>query len=211
MITLGLDASLRQFGWSVYCGSFSEPLIDRGRFCTESSSLFVDRYILLRDNLSRLIKIVQPSFVGVEYPVFNALYSEGLYGLFLFSCEALRKNKCNTVFFSPGQVKAQARFHLGRPGKWKMQKADMVEAALKHSGDPRKWNHNEADAYWVANLTHRFSEFYHSRITELDLNPVEKHLFLNIKIFKKGVNKGKKKITGVFYREDERFFLWGNE
>jgi hypothetical protein len=133
-----------------------------------------------------------------------------MYGLFLYSCEALKSEFCDVVFFSPLQVKAHARNHLQRPKGWSMDKADMVEAVKLHSGDKTRWNHNEADAYWVAYAAYRFWELYESGWDEekLSLNEVEQSQFLNIKKYVRGKKKGKVEKKGIAFREDDRFFLW---
>jgi hypothetical protein len=134
-----------------------------------------------------------------------------MYGLFLFSCEALRSEKKDVVFFSPSQVKAHAREFLGRPKGWKMAKPDMVEAAKKHSGARKVWNHNEADAYWVASSAARFWQHYDGLIPEADLTPVERAEFLAVHAYTRGKKAGKVVRSGILYREDERFFLWSEE
>jgi hypothetical protein len=153
--------------------------------------------------------------VGCEYPIFNDLYSEGMYGLFLFTSEALRASKVNLVFFSPPQVKAHARDFLARPlvdGKlWTMQKGDMVEAAREDTGGTGQWNHNEADAYWVARAAGRFWSFLNGDITDADLTPPERSQFTKIHTFTRGKRAGRTAKTGIAYREDERFFRWAQE
>ena len=149
--------------------------------------------------------------MGQEYPIFNDLYSEGMYGLFLFSCEAVKKEKQDVVFFSPGQVKSHAHdflVHQGdRPKKWKMEKPDMVEAAQKASKGGR-WNHNEADAFWVAKAASRFWLLYSEQLDPEDLTQVERDQFLKIHKFKRGKNAGKTVKKGILHKEDNRFFVW---
>lgn len=210
---LGLDPSLTNFGWALF-DSEAQGLarcVERGRFQTSAKTLFVDRYVEQRTSLRLLVQRLGISRVGVEYPVFNDLYSEGMYGLFLYTCEALRLEKCDVVFFSPGQVKAHAKFFLGRPPKWKMEKPDMVEAAKKDAGGTGRWNHNEADAYWVARSASRFWDFFEDRLAVTDLTIPEKHQFASIHTYEKGKRAGETVERGILYREDERFFQWSKE
>ena len=109
----------------------------------------------MRQRLISLITEHNVDRVGIEYLIFNALWSEGMYGLFL-SCEALYESKVDVVFFTPPQVKALARESLGRPKGWKMLKVDMVDTAKKDNNTKARWNHNEADAYLVARSAGRF-------------------------------------------------------
>jgi len=147
--------------------------------------------------------------MGVEYPVFKDLYSEGMYGLFLYTCEALRAEKIDVVFFSPGQVKAHARDFLGRPAGWKMTKPDMVEAAKKAEGVVM--NHNEADAFWIARTASRFWQFHDGEISIEDLTATEAKQFLDFRKITKGKRAGQMEVKGILFREDERFFRWSEE
>lgn len=206
MIVLGLDPSLTNYGWAVHDtrAQGSARCIRRGRFQTPASMLFVDRYREMRENVYNLTQTVQPNRVGIEFPVFNDLWSEGMYGLFLFSCEGLRLGGADVVFWSPMQVKAHARDSIKRPPKWKMQKADMVEAAQTDTDTTVSWNHNEADAYLVARLAGRFWDLYEGNLTEANLTDTERKYFTEIKS-----RPGKPDVyRGLMYREDERFFLW---
>jgi len=210
MRVLGLDPSLTQFGWAVHdtaetgrarCGA-------RGRFRTSSKTLFIDRYVQMRTNLRSLLQEIGPMRVGLEFPVFNDLWSEGMYGLFLFSCEALRLEGRDVVFFSPGQIKRHAADFLDRPRGWKMKKGDMVEAARTDTGGKGRWNHNEADAYWVARAAARFWQVHDDLLTPEELTEAEAHQFLRIHTYKRGKRAGQTVRKGILHREDERFFLW---
>lgn len=208
MRILGIDPSLTNFGWAI-CNTEFDPgdprrCEARGRFITPSNMLYIRRYMTIRKLLQDLILKHQPEKMGVEYPVFSALYSEGMYGLFLFCSESLYLAKQDVVFWSPMQVKAHARETIIRPAKWKMLKPDMVEAAKADAG-PGVWNHNEADAYLIARLSGRFWMFQGGYIKASDLTPIETKYFTEIRVDK---TTGKEKKTGVLYREDERFFQW---
>jgi Holliday junction resolvasome RuvABC endonuclease subunit len=212
MRILGVDPSLTNYGWAIHDDSYPVGSPDRcevrGRFKTPSKMEFVVRYMTMRDSLRDLIREYKPDRVGIEYPVFNNLYSEGMYGLFLYTCEALRSEHMDVVFWSPLQAKAHARDSIDRPKGWKMDKADMVEAAKKDVGGGRNWNHNEADAYLVAVLSGRFWKFFDGALQEGGLTPTEFRYFTAVHTFKKGKRAGKTIKKGVIHREDERFFRW---
>ena len=210
MIVLGLDPSLTNFGWALHDteAEGAKRAIAKGRFQTSRKDLFIDRYTDLRSRLGLLIKEHQPDRISCEYPVFGEIYSEGMYGLFLFTCEAIRKADKDVVFFSPGQLKAHARFFLKRPEGWDMKKPDMVEAAQKNSGGKGRWNHNEADAYWASVAGGRFWSLFEEKIPLDSLSPVEKSQFTKIHTFKRGKKAGKTVQPGILFREDERFFQW---
>jgi hypothetical protein len=211
MRILGLDPSLSNYGWALHDNSFpvGDPrrCVARGRFQTKSRMEFVTRYMTMRESLRALIQEHQPDKVGVEYPIMNAMYSEGMWGLFLYTCEALRSEHMDAVFWSPLQAKAHARDTLDRPKGWKMDKVDMVEASKKDAGSGR-WNHNEADAYLVAVLSGRFWEFYTGGLKEGGLTPTESRYFTAVHTYQRGKKAGKTIKKGVIFREDERFFRW---
>lgn len=212
MRILGFDPSLTNFGWALHDTDSVKPTrcLERGRFQTSAKTLFVDRYIDLRSRVTELVQRVGVTRLGVEYPVFHDLYSEGMYGLFLYTCEALKAAKVDVVFFSPGQAKAHARFVLGRPKGWKMEKPDMVEAAKFDAGGG-KWNHNEADAYWIARTAGRFWMLMDGVLKESDLTDIEHKQFMDIHTYSRGKRAGETVERGVRYREDERFFRWSTE
>lgn len=214
MIVLGLDPSLTNFGWALHDteAKGAARCVERGRFQTSSKQLFIDRYTDLRGHVRELVRRTGVRRVGCEYPIFNDLYSEGMYGLFLFTCEALREAQVDLVFFSPPQVKAHARQFLKRPKVgsklWKMQKGDMVEAAREDTGGKGQWNHNEADAYWVARSAGRFWSYLDGVVTPAELTKPEQSQFARIHTYTRGKRKGKTVRSGIAYREDERFFRW---
>ena len=214
MLVLGVDPSLTAYGWALHdtnapLGS-SERCLERGRFSTSSKMEFLDRYRYQRDSLREVVQQLKPEKVGIEFPIFNDLFSEGMYGLFLFSCDALKLEKCDVVFWTPLQGKAHAREKIQRPKGWKMDKKDMVEAAKADAG-PGKWNHNEADAYHIAALSGRFWEFNAGSLLEADLTPVEMKYFARVHTYQRGKHQGKTVRTGMIHRENDRFFLWSKE
>lgn len=169
----------------------------------------------MRENVRTLVEQMGVQYgvsrIGVEYPVFGELYSEGLYGLFLYNCEALKAAKMDVVFFSPGQIKSHAHAFLQRPKGWKMLKPDMVEAAKVDTGGKGNWNHNEADAYWAARIAGRFWKLHDWELKTEDLTPTETKQFTTIHTFQRGAKAGDTERKGILYREDERFFCWSKE
>lgn len=207
MIVLGLDPSLTGFGWVILDTSL--PKIDwclaRGVHSTTADQLFLTRYIELRELVRSLISTWKPTKVGIESSVFGEQFSEGAYGLFLFTLEALYESRLDVLLLTPDQAKAQARFHLGRPQKWKMKKADMVEAAKKDLQLKGSLDNNIADAYWVGRTASRFWSLYEGLIFEKDLLPMEKSLLTETEFYKK---TGKVKKASLISKEDSRFFIW---
>lgn len=213
MRVLGCDPSLTNFGWAIHDDDMDglARCEARGRFQTSSKTLFVDRYVDMRERLFNLVTKYDPDAVGIEYPVFGDLWSEGMYGLFLYSCEALKAAKVDVVFFSPGQIKSVSRDLLDRPKGWRMTKADMCDAAKQDTGGKGRWNHNEADAYLCARHAARFWGVQKGLISVDELSDKELKQFDLIHTYVRGKNRGKTVKRGILHRADERYFLWSGE
>jgi Holliday junction resolvasome RuvABC endonuclease subunit len=209
MISLGLDPSLTGFGWCIHRSDVIGParVVAKGHHVTDAKAIFVTRYILLRGLLLKLLE-EHPEIqaVGVESPPFGESYSEGLYGLFVYVCEAVYLYRKDVVFFDPQSVKRLVKMDpTVRRGT--MDKSDMVEAARIDSGILKgRFNHNEADAYHIARFAARFWEFVDGVLTEDDLTPSEKTSFYKVHQFTRGAKAGKTVVTGLSFRENERFF-----
>lgn len=213
---LGLDPSLRNFGWTLIRDDGS--YLDKGTMKTGTDMMFLQRFIYLRDSLSDLVAQLKEQYekeegtlrVGIESPIFNDLFSEGMYGLFLYSNEALMGQKVDTVYLSPNQVKAHALSFMGRPKGWKMGKSDMVEAAKRatEGQGAKRWNNHQADAFWVARASARFWLLIEGSISEEDLSDLEVKHFSSLDRYVRGKKAGKIKRMGLVHKEDDRFFRW---
>ncbi len=209
---LGLDPSLRNFGWTLIHdgGGFME----KGTMSTSASTQFVKRYIYLREELRSLVQDIKSRHptetlrIGIESPIFNDLYSEGMYGLFLYANEALMLEKVDTVYLAPNQVKSHAALFLKRPKGWKMSKSDMVTAAKEatQGQGAKRWNNHQADAFWVAKIASRFWLLLDQNLKEEDLTPLERRHFTDLKRYVRGKKAGKVKSKGLTYKEGDRFF-----
>jgi len=203
MITLGLDPSLRAFGWTLI--DDNAQILEKGLLGTDSDMIFVERYMYLRDEVIALITSIKAKYpneqltMAVESPYFNDLFSEGMYGLFLYVNEAIKLGSVDVMFLSPLQVKSHAHKFLARPKGWKMQKSDMVDACKKANptGDIKKLNHHQADAYWVGRIGQRFWKFVNGLILEEHLDEIEKSQFAKLDLNKAGQVKSK----GIMYKE----------
>lgn len=211
MLVLGLDPSLTNYGWALHDTEAEgrDRCIARGRFRTKPKDFpdEVSRYVFLREQLREKIAELGPDVMGIEHPVMNEQYSEGMYALFLFSLEAIRDSAQDLVLYAPPQIKRFAKDILDRPKGWKMGKSDMVDAAREHAGGGR-WDHNEADAYLVAAFSGRFWQFFVGDLEEENLTPYENRTFTRIRKIQKGKRAGQMEIKGILHRENDRFFLW---
>jgi len=175
MYALGLDPSLTGFGWAIHKSTVAGRgrVVARGVFSTTSDEVFVWRYMYMRQAIGEILEAYpEVTCAGVESPPFGELWSEGLYGLFLYVNEALFTHRVDTVYFDPLRVKTLARMDSG-VRKGVMSKRSMVEAA-KADTAIADWNHNEADAYIVARSAARFWEFLGESLQESELTPAEK-------------------------------------
>lgn len=212
MITLGVDPSLTGFGWCVCNTSVvgKDRVIAKGVFSTSSKRTFVWRYMYLRKALGVVLdSYPEIEAVGVESPPFGEGWSEGLYGLFLYTNETIFLHRKDVVYFDPLRVKLMAKMDPSvRRGS--MNKADMQEAARAETGI-RRWNHNEADAYIIGRTAAYFWEFFRGDLKEEDLVPAEISVFLGVKAFvRDGKGRVVKKGNGLVFEENNRFFRFSS-
>lgn len=207
MISLGLDPSMTGFGWAIHNSGVAGPnrVVDKGVFSTSSKKVFVWRYMFMRQALCELLDAYpEIQGVGIESPPFGELWSEGLYGLFLYVNEALFTRRQDVVYFDPSRVKLLAKMDASiRRGV--MDKRDMIEAAKADTG-LKRWNHNEADAYIVSRSAARFWDFMGGRLSEEELTPSERGVFLATHTFVRGEKAGKTAKQGIVFKEGDRFY-----
>lgn len=209
MITLGLDPSLTGFGWCVHRSDVvgRKRVVAKGQVSTSAKKVFVWRYMYLRAAILHLLDAFpQVENVGVESPPFGEQFSEGLYGLFVYVNEAMFLRRKDVVYFDPARVKLFAKMDASvRRGR--MDKTDMIEAA-KAETKIKRWNNNEADAYIIARSAARFWEFLAGSLSEDELVPSEKSIFLKAHEITRGPRKGKVIKSGLIFKEGDRFHLF---
>ncbi len=188
-----------------------EATVVRGRIRTEPKEFedVIDRYAWIREEMRKLIHEHQPDRIGIEHPVTGSSQSEALYALFYQLLEVIKVEKKDVVLVSPSQLKTWARTKIKRPPTWKMEKVDMIEAAMKLADDSgKKWHDGEADAFLIARFSHRFWEHFDGVLGVKDLTPNEKHAFSERSCYTKGKNAGKMKYAGIIHEEGEKFYQW---
>ena len=207
MYTLGLDPSLTGFGWCIHNSSVTgkDRVFARGRWSTSPRTLWVERYVMLREKVQQLIdQYLIIEAVGVESPPFGELWSEGLYALFLMVNEAIWSRRKDVVYFDPSTVKMLVK-EDPQIRKGKMFKSDMIDAAKVNTG-LAKWNSDEADAYHIARFAARFWGVVHEELAEEDLTPSEQRAFLRIHTFTRGKREGQVVKSGAIFKENQRYF-----
>lgn len=147
---LGLDPSLTGFGLSIISSEdgISFEVEDTKLIKTKASDSFLYRYMAIRDTIQEYVAKTRPDFVAQEYSPFGESYSEGLFGLYLYTQEAVQNCHLDLVTFGPTQVKAMVRRILDLTGK--MSKQEIRTAASRVYGLNKKPNHNIADALILA-------------------------------------------------------------
>ncbi len=214
MRVLGFDPSLTAFGWALHdtVALGHDRCLDRGRFCTTSKQVYVDRFASHRKDVRRLIERLNPDKIGIESPSYDSYESVALNALFIQVCESIKRCKKDVVYLAPLQVKIPPKILLGRPKGWKMEKIDMIEAARLHVSVPHKssgrWSGDEADAYWVAVLSSRFWLFEEGFIKDSDLLPHETEMFAKTHTYVRGKKKGLTERSGLLYKKEDRYHLW---
>ena len=207
MITLGLDPSLRGFGWCIHDSAAEgrDRVVARGRWATSPRAIFVTRYMELREKVGEVIdQYPAIEAVGVESPPFGETFTAGLYGLFLMINEAIYLRRKDVVYFDPVTVKMLVK-EDPKIRKGKMFKSDMVEAAKVDAGGGR-WNADEADAYHVARYSARFWQVVNGELEDEDLTPSEHQAFVKIHTFVRGKRKGQTVRKGAVFKENQRWY-----
>jgi len=207
VISLGLDPSLSGFGWCIHNSSVigKDRVFARGRWSTSPKTIWVERYVLLRQKLQDLLdQYLLIEAVGVESPPFGELWSEGLYALFLVVNEAIWSRRKDVVYFDPLTVKMLVK-EDPKLRKGKMFKSDMIDAA-KADTEISKWNSDEADAYHISRFTARFWMLVKGELSEEDLTPSEIRAFTRIHTFTRGKREGQTIKTGAIFKENQRYF-----
>lgn len=207
MIVLGLDPSLSGFGWVIHNSDVTGAarVFERGRWSTSTKTLWVKRYMYMREELSKLLgRFLLIEAVGVESPTFGEQWSPGAYALFTNVNEAIYEHRKDVVYWDPQTVKMLAK---GDPKvrKGAMFKSDMIEVAQSETGIV-KWSSDEADAYNVAKSSARFWKLLRGEIQLEDLTPAEHHAFARVHTFKKGKRAGETVEHGAMFKENARFF-----
>jgi len=206
MISIGLDPSLRNFGWSVVdtLKSGKSRRIDSGHESTTVSECQPARYLhlqyLVRDVIKRypsaeVIGIESPAFTGGPFAMIH-------HTLMMFSLVEIFLARKDCVLFDPA-----TREYLVRNGKkGKMGKSDIQRFVQLDTMDTSVLQNDEADAYVIGLFAARFMEFKNDILKVANLSIAEQRVFV-------GRTKKVKTLSGVIekrtahaFRENSRFF-----
>jgi len=213
MITLGLDPSLRSYGWAVHDSSATgrSRRIESGHEGTLSDVVPVARFLhfqALVENLLRRFPMIEA--VGIESPAYDAGPFQSIhFGLMMFSQVPVFEYRKDLVLFDPATLKYLAKEDpLKKKGI--MGKADMQRKVQLDTVDTKIIDNNEADAYMMAVFTARFLEMQSGSIHPSSLTPSEKAVFLKRSRKVKTSTGIKVKKVAHISREGSRYFKFSN-
>lgn len=204
MLTLGLDPSLRAYGWAVYDGNAKTPherLLASGHEGTLSLSVPVARFMHLRALVSDLLRRFDIEAVGIESPAYEGgPFSENHFGLMMFSLEAVFERRKDCVLFDPTTLKYMI-------GKSNLAKSDIQKYVQIDTLSTKQIDNNEADAYCIAKFACRFMQLRAGTVTPDDLTENERRVFLTREKKRKRTDGSLTiKKTAHVFRENSRFF-----
>lgn len=209
MITLGLDPSLRAYGWAVHDSSAKGRArrVASGHEGTLPSVVPVARFLhfqaLVQDLLRRHPQV---EAVGMESPAYEAGPFQSIhFGLMMFSQVPVFELRKELVLFDPTTLKYLAKEDPAKR-KGTMGKADMQRQVQLDTMDVRVIDNNEADAYLVALYAARFMDMMAGRVDPSALTPSERAVFLGRKRRVKTRAGVRTKSMAHAFRENSRFF-----
>jgi Holliday junction resolvasome RuvABC endonuclease subunit len=207
MRVLGLDPSLRSYGWAIHDDEKTGMArrVASGHEGTLSSSVPVCRFMHFRALVASLLNRYSVDLVGIESPAYQAGPFQRIhFGLMMYSSESVFEKRLDFVLYDPATLKMLAKGDPKKHGT--MSKIDMQRKVQLDTMDPTTIDNNEADAYLVSLFAARFMRLKKGDIKPTDLTKSESSVFLErsrrVKTMSGVVTK---KVAHVF-RENSRFF-----
>lgn len=207
MIALGLDPSLRAFGWCVYTFVDDQHVIvDSGHEASFKSDVPVARYTQFRALVESLLTKYEPECVGIESPAYDAGPFQSIhFALMMYCLEAAFEARKDVVLFDPATVKFLAK---RKPGKAIFGKTEMISHVKTDIPTLNSIDNNEADAYIVAKYSSHFFRIIQESLDLQDLEENEYKVFLGrIKRHKKGDSVTHKRVAHLF-KENQRYYAF---
>jgi Holliday junction resolvasome RuvABC endonuclease subunit len=208
MRSLGLDPSLRSYGWAIHddTKTGSARRVASGHEGTLPSTVPVVRFMHFRALVASLIMKYQPEIVGIESPAYQAGPFQRIhFGLMMFSLEAVFEKRLDCVLYDPATLKLLAK---GDPTKRRgdMSKLDMQRRVQLDTMEPTTIDNNEADAYLVGLHSARLKRLLDGSIQAKDLTPAEQSVFITRSRRVKTMAGVVEKRVAHAFRENSRFF-----
>lgn len=209
MISLGLDPSLKAYGWCV-CDTSKTGRARRiasGHEGTLPSIVPPARFLHFQSMVRELIREYPGiEVVGIESPAYSAGPFQTIhFGLMQFSMAEVFLARRDCVLFDPATREFLVRVDPKKK-TGKMFKEDIQRYVQLDTMDSDFIDNNEADAYVIALFAARLKELRKGIISLSDLTPSELQKFVLMTKTKKSVFGTKTKNTGHAFRENSRFY-----
>jgi len=205
---VGLDPSLTHLAWTVVDSDKSgkDFLLNYGTFKTvPKDGLLVQRLILQRERLKKLLEDSGIRFVSMEAPYWGDASTEILFALNQFIHEIFLNLKVFIVYFQPLVLK---KFAVPDRNPQEIYKPHIVHQAKMELGkEGKRFSEHVADAFFAAKIGSRFYKWaIESSLKDTDLNEQEQHVFCGKHTYVRGDKKGITEYTGIIYKENDQFF-----
>lgn len=210
MIAIGLDPSLRAYGYAVLSidPDGNCTIIESGHEATLSSHVPPARFRHFQQLVESLIeRHCDVEVIGVESPAFSAgPYQTIHYCLMQFSMLAAYDKRVDCVLFDPATRESLIRGDL----RGKIHKSDVQKYVQLDTMSTQILDNNEADAYVIGKFAGRFKLLADSKLRPDVLTPAELRIFFEKTKNVKTAASVKQKKIGHLFRENERFFRFSN-
>jgi len=209
MIALGLDPSLRGYGWAVVdtAAKGLSRRVASGHEGTLGSVVPPARFLhfqaMVRDLIARFPKV---EVVGIESPAYDAGPFQSIhFGLMQFSMAEVFLARKDCVLFDPATREFLVR-EDNRVKKGKIHKLDVQRYVQLDTMDVRIIDNNEADAYVIGKFAARLMELRRGLIEPEELTPSERQKFVGMTKRVKTLAGTRVQRTAHAFRENKRFF-----
>lgn len=209
MLALGLDPSLRAYGWAVHDTSASgmSRRVASGHEGTLPNVVPPARFLHFQAMVASLLKrFPAVEVVGIESPAYDAGPFQSIhYGLMQFSMAEVFLARKDCVLFDPATREFLVR-EDPKLKKGKIHKSDVQRYVQLDTMDPKVIDNNEADAYAIAKFAARLWQLRRGEIRPEDLTPAESRKFIGMTRRVKTLAGTRVKRTAHAFRENARFF-----
>jgi len=204
----GFDPSLTHFGWVILDEhkSGKESLIKKGTFKTKpNDGLLVQRLIMQRERIRKLLENHKIKFVSMEAPYFMDFNTELLFALNQQIHEVFLNLGIYVIYIQPQTLKKIAIPTMNPQDVTKHHMVHQAKNELDKHG--KVLSEHEADAYFAGKVGTKFYQWHFlKKLSDKDLSNDERDLFCGKHTFTRGIKKGITEYKGLIYRDNEQIF-----
>lgn len=206
----GFDPSVTHLGW-VILDDKTDDLIDYGTFKTNpKDGLLIQRLIIQREKVKKLLQEKSISFVSMEAPYFMDFNTEKLFALNQFLHEVFLDLEIFVLYLPPQRLKKFALPDMKLSDITKHHMVHQAKTELNKHG--KRFSEHCSDAYFAGKVGLRFYKWYILKeLTDEDLTNEERDLFCGKHKYKRGPKKGITEYKGIIYKEWDQFFNYKNK